>query len=217
MLRTTLAAAAAAILTVPAASLPAAAQHGLQPGQLLNYTGQIRAQMALVRAQTDATFEPCRSGRLISDDIYDELDGLCRELDRLEAAVSQPILTRNQLRRIDRALHRLDDQACDVEDAVRTALADPRRHRDSYFAPTVQTVGYRGFTTHTVGHRGFRLMIGGGKVGVTVGVANPTPTIVAKPALVGFHRAGDPDGDALCAVTDNLRLMTRQLLILMHH
>ncbi|TWU00067.1 hypothetical protein Pla108_10110 [Botrimarina colliarenosi] len=209
MLRTTLTAAVAALLTAPAA-----ADH-LDP--LLGYTGQVRGQMALVRAQAHATFDDCSSARLIADDVYDELDRLCRELDRLELLITRPIPSRTQVRLIDRALHRLDEQAGDVEDAVREALADPRRHAVRHqpaFRPHGGPIAYSQITTHTVGHRGVRLVIGGGNFGVTIGSTNPTPRVAFRPTHAGRHGVGDPDGDALCGMTDNLRLMTRQLLAL---
>jgi hypothetical protein len=214
MFRTTLAVAAVMLLT-----LPALADHRHdQPqggGQLLRYTDQIRAQMALVRAQTDATFEHVRGGRFIAGDIYGQLDDLCRELDQLEELAARPVGSRGDFRRLERAVQRVDQQSRDVENAVRSALADPRRFQGTLnYVPTIQS-GY--FPSNTVGHRGIRLVIGNSNVGVNIGGGQPTPYFAARPVLVGRHGHGDRNGDALCSMTDSLRLMTRQLVGLVCH
>lgn len=212
MFRTTLAVATVTLLT-----LPAAANHGHSHhptgGNLQRYTAQIRSQMALVRAQADATFERSRSSRLVSGDIYRELDDLCRELDRLEELTARPVVSRGDFRRLERAVGRIDDQAHEVEDAVRSALADPRRFSGvPAFLPTTQPAYYPGITTSAVGHRGVRLVIGSGKVGVNIAAPQPAPHVVARPVGLGRHGHGDPAGEALCAMTDSLRLMTRQMV-----
>ena len=93
MFRTTLAVAAVTLLTLPAAANHGH-NHGPQSGNLHRYVDQIRSQMALVRAQTDATFERVRGGKFIAGDVYSELDDLCRELDRLEELTARPIGSR---------------------------------------------------------------------------------------------------------------------------
>ena len=221
MFRTTLAVAAVSLL-----SLPAAANHGHgfshghghgprhSGGNLLQYTGQIRSQMALVQAQADATFERSRSSRLVSRDVYRELDDLCRELDRLEELTARPLVSRGDFRRLERSVERVDAESRDVEAAVRSALDDPRRFGGPAFLPATQSVYYPGITTNPAASRGIRLVFGGGRVGVNIGGAQPTPHLVARPVAFGRHGHGDPAGDALCAATDNLRLMTRQLVAL---
>lgn len=189
MFRTTLAVAAVTLFALPAAADHGHGHnHGPASGNLHGYVGQIRSQMALVRAQADATFEGVRSGRFIAGDVYRELDDLCRELDRLEELTARPIGSRGDFRRLERAVQRVDEQAHGVEDAVRTALADPRRFqgRPGYqsgpsYLPATQPIYYPGITTSTVGHRGIRLVIGGGKVGVSVGASQPSPHVVARP------------------------------------
>lgn len=218
MFRTTLAVAAVTLLT-----LPAAANHGhdhgpnQSGGNLLRYTDQIRSQMALVRGQTDATFERVRGGRFIAGDIYGQLDDLCRELDQLEELAVRPVGSRGDFRRLERAVQRVDQQSRDVEGAVRSALADPRRFQGTpNYVPT-QPAYYSGFASNTVGHRGIRLVIGNGNVGVNIGGGQPTPYVVARPVNVSRHAHGDRNGDALCSMTDSLRLMTRQLVGLVSH
>lgn len=214
MFRTTLAVAAVSLLTLPAL----ADHHQDQPqggGNLLRYTDQIRSQMALVRAQTDATFEGIRGGRFIASDVYGQLDDLCRELDQLEELAARPVVSRGNFRRIERAVLRVDEQSDDVEDAVRSALADPRlRQSGPTFLPAVHPAYYPGITTNTVGHRGIRLVIGNGKVGVNIGGPQPSPYVVGRPVSVGQHGHGSRNADALCSMTDDLRLMTRQLVAL---
>jgi hypothetical protein len=216
MFRTTLAVAAVTLLTLPAL----ADHHHDHPqggSQLLRYTDQIRSQMALVRAQTDATFERVRGGRFIAGDIYGQLDDLCRELDQLEELAARPVVSRGDFRRIERAVQRVDQQSRDVEGAVRSALADPRRFQGTpNYVPT-QPAYYSGFASNTVGHRGIRLVIGNGNVGVNIGGGQPTPYVAARPVSVGRHGHGDRNGDALCSMTDSLRLMTRQLVGLVSH
>jgi hypothetical protein len=215
MFRTTLAIAAVSLLPLSAL---ADHQHGppRRDGQLLRYTAQIRSQMALVQAQADAT---C-SSRLVSGDIYRELDGLCRELDRLEDLAARPVISRGDYRRIERAALRVDEQSREVEGAVRSALADPRRFGGPGFLPTTRPTYYPGvttspgFATGNVGQRGIQLVIGGGRVGVNIGSPLPTPYVAARPVAFGGHGHRDAAGDALCAETDNLRLMTRQLVAL---
>lgn len=222
MFRTTIAVAAVTILT-----LPAAANHGLGHNQghdrsqssrnLLRYTDQIRSQMALVRAQTDATFERVRGGRFIAGDIYGQLDDLCRELDQLEELAARPVGSRGDFRRLERAVQRVDQRSHEVVDAVRSALADPRRFQGTpNYVSTIQS-GY--FPSSTVGHRGIRLVIGNGNVAVNIGGGQHTPYVAARPVIarpvsVGRHGHGDRNGDALCSMTDSLRLMTRQLVAL---
>ena len=214
MFRTTLAVAAISLLTLPAL---ADHHHGHSHGdrQLLRLADQVRSQMALVRAQTDATFERVRGGRFIAGDIYGELDDLCRELDRLEELASRPIVSRGDFRRLERAVQRIDEQSRDVEGAVRSALADPRRlHGGPSYLSTTQPAYYPGITTNPTGRRGIRLVIGNGKVGVSVAAPQATPYVAARPVSASHHGHGDPAGDALCSMTDDLRLMTRQLVAL---
>lgn len=224
MFRSTLAVAAVTLLTLPAAANHGKGYnqghgHGPNPsgGSLLRYTDQIRSQMALVRAQTDATFERVRGGRFIAGDIYGQLDDLCRELDQLEELAARPVISRGDFRRIERAVLRVDEQSRDVEGAVRSALADPRRFQGTPSYVPTQPAFYPGFASNSVGHRGIRLVIGNGNVGVSVGGGQPTPYVAARPVSVGRHGHGDRSGDALCSMTDSLRLMTRQLVGLVSH
>ncbi|QDV72341.1 hypothetical protein [Botrimarina mediterranea] len=211
MFRTTLAVAAVSLLTLPAAANHSH-KHGPGGGGLHGYVDQVRSQMALVQAQTDATFERSRFSRLIAGDVYRDLDDLCRELDRLEEITARPIVSRGDYRRLERAVERVDDQARDLEEAVRSALADPRRFGGGPgFLPTTRPVYYPGITTRPISSGGLRVVIGGGKVGVSIGA---TPHVAARPVSVGRHGHRDRNGDALCAMTDNLRLMTRQLVAL---
>lgn len=217
MFRTTLAAAAItalASLAAPAAANPLA--------QLLNYTGQIRAQSHLVQAQTEAAFQACPSSRLLTDDIYDELEDLCRDLDRLEEQIARPLQTRSQLRRLERLAHRLEEQACEVDESIQRALEWARRR--GQLGRAAQLPGY-GFAAqsrivhHTVGHRGMRLMVRSGRFNLSIG--GPQPHVVARP--IGFPGAveaiGSPEplAAALCAESDRLRLMTRQLAAIVCH
>ncbi len=218
MFRTTLAIVAVSLLPLSALA-DHHHDHDYSGGQLQRYTAQVRSQMALVRAQADATFERSRSSRLVSGDIYRELDDLCRELDRVEELTARPVLSKGDFRRLERAVERLDDQAHEVEEAVRSALADPRRFGGPGYLPVTRPTYYPGITTSNpgitttnFGQSGFRLVIGGGRVGVNIGSSQPTRYGVARPVAFGRHGHGDPAGDALCAATDNLRLMTRQLV-----
>lgn len=212
MFRSILAVAAATILAPPADANPL--------GQLYQFTGQIRSQMGLVRAQAEATFS-CPRGRLIADDVFDELDDLCRELDRLEGQIGRPMLSRQQLVRLERAVHRLDDQACAVEEAVRQAVAARSSLPGNQvgFLPQQGPIGYPGITTsHTVGHRGVRVLVGGGRFSLAVGGGAPavSPYAVGRPTFIG-RPAHDAEGAALCAQAQTLRRMTQQLLSLVCH
>ncbi|MEO0531816.1 MAG: hypothetical protein AAF266_14755 [Planctomycetota bacterium] len=214
MFRQTLAAAALTAVTVPAAANPL--------GQLFNYTGQIRAQAQLVQAQADAAFQGCPSSRLLTDDIYDELEDLCRDLDRLEQQIAEPLTTRRQLRRIERLAHRLEEQACEVDEEIREALARARRRSSIGHVAALphRSFGYSPHEfRHAVGHRGMHLVIGGGRFNINLGSARPH--FVGRPLGVNFggSAAGVPEplAAALCAESDRLRLMTQQLAAFVCH
>ncbi|MEN0110998.1 MAG: hypothetical protein AAF805_09765 [Planctomycetota bacterium] len=114
-----------------AVSAPAAAQN---LGQIHWYTSQIHAQAATVRAQAEAALLGCPHAEPFAGDVFDELEDLCRRLDRLDEAAAQPIVTRGQLRRIERAVLRIDREACEVDDAVQLAI-EQARVRATRFAP----------------------------------------------------------------------------------
>lgn len=104
--------------------LAGAAQASAGPSNNLFWlAGEIRGQMAVVRAQTDATFCGCRE----ADDVYDELEDLCRRMDRFEELLSRPIDSRGDLRRLARAAERVDRQACELEEEIDDALRRLRR------------------------------------------------------------------------------------------
>ncbi len=224
-----------AALAAPAAANPLA--------QLLNYTGQIRGQMAVVRAQADVTFDCVPRGRLIADDIYDELDDLCRDLDRLEEQIAHPLISRHALRRMERLVRRLDEQACRVQDAVHAAIADRRfrRHGErhtvgyapdprAYAIPGVPMHVLRKLPPHVVDHlaaarlgrasRGGTVSIGNGRFQLTIG-RQPlvAPPVVVQPIghTVARPIGPNPAGVALCAEADRLRLMTKQLTAIVCH
>lgn len=214
MFRQTLAAAALTAITVPAAANPLA--------QLFSYTGQIRAQAQVVQAQAAAAFDGCPSARLLTDDIYDELEDLCRDLDRLEEQIAQPLTSRRQLRRIERLAHRLEEQACEVDEEVREAL-DRARRRGSL--GQVAALPRHGFGSsphlirHAVGQRNLHLVIGGGRFNINLGSARPH--LVGRPigVTIGAAPVGVPQPleAALCAESDRLRLMTQQLAAIICH
>lgn len=212
MFRLTLTAAALTALSVPASANSLA--------QLLNYTGQIRAQSHLVQAQAEAAFQACPSSQLLTDDIFDELEDLCRDLDRLEEQIARPLQTRSQLRRLDRLAHRLEKQACEVDEAILEALDRARRRgqlgRVAPFPPYGFDPSPR-VVHQTVGHRGVRVSLGGGRFNLTFG--NPQPHVVARPIVPHGHVIGLPQPleAALCAESDRLQLMTRQFAAIVCH
>lgn len=210
-----------ALAALASLAAPAAANH-LAP--LYQYAAQVRSQMVLVRAQTEVTFGSLPRGRLLSDDILDELDDLCRQLDRFETQLAEAPLTRMQFRRLERLAHRIDDQACEVEEEVREAIA--RLHRRASRRPVAQhyTSGgfaYPGVTRHTVGHRGIRLVIGGGRFNVDVGGPGATAIShhVARPTLASLQPQGvfSPPCDTLRGHAAALRLAAKQLLAVVCH
>ncbi|MEO1495560.1 MAG: hypothetical protein AAFV43_00245 [Planctomycetota bacterium] len=95
--------------------------------------GEIRGQMAVIRAQADATFRGCRE----ADDVYDELEDLCRRMDRLEERLACPIESRADLRRLARAAERVDRQACELDEAIEHALRRVRRGVGPAFGPGI--------------------------------------------------------------------------------
>lgn len=167
--------------------------------------GEIRSQMAVVRAQADATFCGCNE----SDDVYDELEDLCRRMDRFEERLARPITSRGDLHRLSRAAERVDRQACELEEAVEHALRRLRRSGPAfgpgYGAPVVlpprhvsaRQIGYGpaygvpglNGPRHTV----FRMNIGGLSFGVCdegnlqVGRAAPTWQRRTVTRSVGFN------------------------------
>lgn len=201
-----------ATLTLLAAFVtPAAAQQG---GGLFWLTGEIRGQIAAVEAQATVTLAGCDD----ADDVYDELRDLCRELDRFEAELRQPIVTRGQLRRLARRARDVDEQACDLQGEIVEAieeLRDDRRHFGRRNGPSrfgvvpavhpvdyvANRVGTHFVAGHRVGtHRGSQLrgytdiVRASRRRGVSVAVGGrfgPFVQVGVGPA-VGFHRVGHP-------------------------
>lgn len=223
MNHTTLAAALLSLVAAPAAANPLA--------QLFNYTGQIRAQANVVEAQARAAFEHCPRGRLLADDIYDELEDVCRELDRIEGHLARDVVTRHGLRRLERLVGRLDDAACEVNEAVRESLADARRRNAAILPPTpLRTVSYLpsrhstfypGITRDPIRRGGVNVSFVNGRVHVNVGgrpvVTRRVSHRIAPPAVIGAGGIAPPVERALCAESDRLRLMTKQLLAIVCH
>lgn len=218
----------ATLLTATLGAAPAAAN---PLGQLFQYTGQIRAQMAAVRAQTDATFASCPRGALIADDIYDELEDLCRDLDRLEEQISRPVASRRQLRRLERLVRELDEQACEVHDAVHEAIEDRRFLGAPLIAPQPQAFGIPGVPDHVVrrlpphvvtrlvsihsarANRGVNVSVNRGRFNLAIG-AQPIGLQRTAFRPIGLVQGAGPSpaAQALCSQAETLRTMTRQLL-----
>ncbi|QDT68083.1 hypothetical protein MalM25_09950 [Planctomycetes bacterium MalM25] len=224
MNHTTLAAALLSLVAAPVAASPLA--------PLFNYTGQIRAQANVVEAQARAAFEHCPRGRLLADDIYDELEDVCRELDRLEEHLGRSALTNHGLRRLERLARRLDDAACEVNDAVRESLADARRRnrpilphatplRTTSYLPSRHSTFYPGITRDPIRRGGVNVSFVNGRVHVNVGnrpvVTRRVSHRIAPPTLIGTGGIAPPIERALCAESDRLRLMTKQLLAIVCH
>jgi len=218
MTRTTLLAALLAAIAGPAAANPL--------GGLYQFTAQVRAQAAVVRAQAEATFS-CPRGDLIADDVYDELRDLCRDLDRLEYALDRPITSRHQLGRLERRVRRLDDQACEVQEAIHEAIADRR------FAPQPIVQAIPGVPPHVArrlppatlarlaaihapqANRGVSVQLGGGRFHLAIG---GRPTTALRPAAFDQPIAApNPAADALCHEAQRLRRMTQQLLAIVSY
>lgn len=166
----------ATIVVLTAGATQASAQSA---SNLFWLAGEIRSQMATVRAQADATFCGCRE----ADDVYDELEDLCRRMDRFEERLACPIESRGDLRRLARAAERVDRQACELDEAIDHALRRsgpalgvpaldapvvlPPRHvsaRHLGYGPTFGVPGLDG-PRHTV----LRMNIGGLSFGVCDG------------------------------------------------
>lgn len=231
MLKTITTAALAAII-----ASPAAANH---VGDLYQHVAQVRAQMRLLDAQTHAVFDSHPRGRILADDIHDELDDLCRDLDRFEVFLRRPIVTRGQLRLLQRYAERIDDQACELHEAVVEALEDAQGRRRgrrvghhhvqaaypharaAYPAPPQRPERlevYPGITTRAVS-----LRLGG--VNVSFGerprvapapqpyfVGRPAPAYIAAPSHIaagGCVTSGQ--AATLLAMADQLRLAAKQL------
>lgn len=204
-----------ALLAIASITAPASANH---LASLYEFSGQVRSQMALVRAQAEATFAPLPAGRLLADDIFDELDDLCRRLDRFEEQISQIPGTRMQLRRMERLVERIDEQACEVQEEVQAALERANRRfarPNPAFQPTPAGFPYHHFARHTVGHRGVRVVVAGGRFSLNIGGPSfqALPHSVARSHLVGLQQPGvlAPQCDALTRQARRLRLMTQQL------
>lgn len=217
-----------ATLLAAATAGPAAAN---PLGQLFEYTGQVRAQMGVVRAQADATFGSCPGGALIADDIYDELDDLCRDLDRLEEQIARPVTSRYQLLRLERRVRELDEEACDLVAAVHAAIEDSRFRRAPLIAPAPLAYGIPGVPEHVARrlppHVAARLVSihsarANRSVNVSLNRGRFNLAIGTQP--IGFQRTAfrpvgvaqpvgpSPAAAALCSQTERLRTMTRQLL-----
>ncbi|MEQ8848502.1 hypothetical protein [Botrimarina sp.] len=204
---------------------PAAAGHF---GDLYQHVAQVRGQMALLEAQTSAIFDPLPRGRLLADDIYDELEDLCRDLDRFEADLRRPIQTRGQLRRLERRAEQIEDQACEVYEAVAEALHDARGrhavhrpvHRHAHrqaLRPFPVTRGFPGeplTAYHGVTTRGVSVNLGGVRLsfgGEPRFVARP---VVAHPVVASHLAPGcvSPGQAAvLLAQANDLRQMAKLL------
>ncbi|TWT48410.1 hypothetical protein [Botrimarina hoheduenensis] len=158
-----------AILIFAAAAAQASAG---STNNLFWLAGEIRGQMAVVRAQADATFCGCRE----ADDVYDELEDLCRRMDRFEERLACPIETRADLRRLALEARRVERQSCELGDAVERALLR-MRVRSNQFAIPARAVpigagpGYArpGYGIPAYPQQGgvaFQIRIGGLSVGV---------------------------------------------------
>ena len=218
----------AALLTLIAAPAAASPLAGLY-----NYTGQIRAQATVVEAQAEAAFGHCPRSRLLADDIFDELEDVCRKLDRLEEHLGREVVTRHGLRRLERLVGRLDDAACEVNEAVRESLADARRRstpilpqptplRTVSYLPTRHSTFYPGITRHrVVSRRGVNVSFVNGRVHVNVGgqpvVTRRVSHRIAPPTRIDAGGIAPPVERALCAEAERLRLMTQQLRAIVCH
>lgn len=228
MIRTTVLNTLLITLVTAAMAAPAAAN---PLGPLFQYTGQIRAQMAAVRGQTDATFASCPRGALIADDIYDELNDLCRDLDRLEEQIARPVTSRRQLRRLGRLVREVDDQACEVQEAIHEAIEDRRFRGAPVIAPQPQAFGIPGVPDHVVrrlpphvvsrlvsihaprAHRGVNVSVNRGRFNLAIGT-QPLgfQQTVLRPIGLVEPASPSPAAAALCSQAEALRTMTSQLL-----
>lgn len=219
----TISAALLTLIAAPAAASPLAG--------LYNYTGQIRAQAKVVEAQAEAAFGHCPRSRLLADDIFDELEDICRELDRIEDHLAREVVTRHGLRRLERLVGRLDDAACEVNEAVRESLADARRRnavivpptplRTVSYLPTRHSTFYPGITRDPIRRGGVNVSFVNGRVHVNVGgqpvVTRRVSHRIAPPTRIDAVGIAPPVERALCAEADRLRLMTKQLLAIVCH
>ncbi|MGL4512274.1 MAG: hypothetical protein ACRCT8_04230 [Lacipirellulaceae bacterium] len=175
--------------------------------QLYWLTGQIRGQMAAVEAQAHATFRGTGAG----DDVFDELEDLCRDIDRLERELSLPIESRGALRRLARSADRINAQACELSESVEEEIARSGSqlgggrpvgfpHGGGYgvgygggFDPRIGSPYGVPFGGDRLGGRGgVQVSLGGGRIVIGTG-----PTVVGRPvigpaAFVGapFHGGG---------------------------
>ena len=178
------------------AAVPALGQQG---GGLLWLSGEIRGQIAVVQAHAEATLRHCDD----ADDVFDELRELCRDMDRFEACLQQPIRSRSQLRHLIRRARDVDDQVCELREEIEEALEDLREDAPRFgrrggppiFA--IQPAGYHAVRQQRAassihlalrGRYGTTLRVGfGPEIGIhRVGLATVPP--IAEPLPVpGYH------------------------------
>lgn len=215
---------AAGLLAVTAAPVAANPYAGL-----LRFTAQVRAQSTLVEAQTAVIFDNLPRGRILADDIYDELEDLCRDLDRLETDLTRRHASRGLARRLERRAQRLDEQACELREAVEEAILDANRR-------SRHGVGRRFPVTHHPTQfavapgvtRGVSVSVGSGRFRLAFG-APQAPVYTTHQRFVGRNAAfalpvgvAGPGGcvppaaaEALRVEADRLRLMTKQLVAIL--
>lgn len=218
MNQTLLTAGLVALVAAPASANPFAG--------LLQFTSQIRGQSALVEAQAAATFDHLPRGRILADDVYDELEDICRELDRLEADLGRRHVSRGLIRRLERRAQELDEEACELSEAVEEAIRDAsRRSRLRASRPyPVPHLPTNVALAHTLS-RSRTMTFGGGRLQISIGAPtafHPATSRVhvgrhvphVRPIGPGVQESCLPPvaARALRVETERLRLMTKQLL-----
>ncbi len=183
------------------------------PQTIAILAGEIRAQMAVVDAQAQATLGRCDE----YEDVQEELEELCEDMSRFESLLAEPFWSDRHLRRLSRSADRVDDQVCEVREEIDDALEDllddhPVPHHPinptSYqfnrgpiqysFPPRFVPANQFGFTT--VSNRSpFSYRAGG--LTLTFGSSSPRIRLVSGPEVIPapgqspwdiYHRTGRP-------------------------
>lgn len=175
-------------------------------------TCALRSEIDALTYNAKLLLADCRDYR----DVTNELADLCRDLDRLERELRRPIRTHHQLERLGHLAHRVDDEACDLQEEIGEAIRwmqrygghrhfDPRPHRASRL-PVLPPSRARGLTFHLGGGSSrFAINFGGRGLAHRVSYAPQ----VAAPPQVSLHE--------LECSADRIRGLTRQLVAILCH
>lgn len=177
--------------------------------------GEIRAQMAVVDAQAQATLGRCDE----YEDVQEELEELCEDMSRFEALLADPLWSERHVRRLGRAARRVDEQVCEVREEIDDALEDLHDDRPAFrrpihpasyqfnrgpvqysFPPRYVPASQFGFTT--VSHQG-PISYRSGGITLTLGSSSPRIRLVSGPEVLPapsprlspwdtYHRTGRP-------------------------